>query len=189
MTGRACERITDADLTGYSAGELAAADAAALEDHLFSCRDCGARAASFEALVGAIRLAMRSAEVGGFVTDALLNRLARDGVRVRAFTLAPGAIVPCAVWEDDELMVLRLRGDFGAARELTLSQRVAGAEVARTTGEYPAGPHGELLYAQPAAWVRQLPAVQVELRLDALEGGQERPLGRYTLVHGGAHRR
>jgi hypothetical protein len=123
------------------------------------------------------------------VTDAVLNRLARDGVRVRAFTLSPGAIVPCAVWDDDELMVLRLRGDFGAARELTLSQRIAGAEVARTTGEFAAGPHGELLYAQPAAWVRQLPAVEVELLLGTVDGGQERPLGRYTLVHGGAHRR
>lgn len=189
MNGRACERITTADLTGYSAGELTAADADALEDHLFSCRDCGARAASFEALVGAVRRAVRSAEVGGFVTDAVLNRLARDGVRVRAFTLSPGAVVPCAVWEDDELMVLRLRGDFGAARELTLSQRVAGTEVARTTGELTAGPHGELIYAQPAAWVRQLPAAEVEVLLGAIDGGEERPLGRYTLVHGGAHRR
>jgi hypothetical protein len=31
--------------------------------------------------------------------------------------------------------------------------------------------------------------VEVELLLGTVDGGQERPLGRYTLVHGGAHRR
>ncbi|HEX5108674.1 MAG TPA: hypothetical protein VFV95_09520, partial [Vicinamibacterales bacterium] len=43
----------------------------------------------------------------------------------------------------DELMVLRLRGDFGGAGELTLSQRVAGAEVIRATGQVAATSPGE----------------------------------------------
>jgi hypothetical protein len=189
MNAPGCDRIALADLTDYAAGELPAPEAAALEDHLFSCADCGARAAQFEALVSAIRPAIRSAEVGGFVTDAVLNQLARDGVRVRTFTLSPGAVVACAVWDDDELMVLRLRGDFDITSELTLSQRIAGTEVARTTGEPGAGPHGELLYAQPAASVRQLPAVEVEVLLTTHEGGHDRPVGRYTLVHGGSHHR
>ena len=38
----------------------------------------------------------------------------------------------------------------------------------------------------PAEWVRQLPVVQVELVLTAHEGGEERPIGSYTLVHGGS---
>src|SRR5688500_12441451 len=109
MKAPGCERIAVADLTDYAAGELSDAEAAAIEEHLFSCADCGARAAEFDALVRAIRPAVRSAEVGGFVTDAVLNRLAREGVRVRTYTLSPGAIVPCAVWDDDEVMVLRLR--------------------------------------------------------------------------------
>ena len=99
MTASGCDRITLADLTDYAAGELAAADAAAIEEHLFSCADCSARATEFDALVRAIPPALRSAEIPGFVTDAVLNRLARDGVRVRTFVLSPGAIVPCAVWD------------------------------------------------------------------------------------------
>ena len=82
----------------------------------------------------AIRPAVRSAEIGGFVTDAVLNRLSREGVRVRTYTLSPGAVVPCAVWDDDELMALRLHGDFGGASEFTLSQRVAGTEVSPRDG-------------------------------------------------------
>jgi anti-sigma factor RsiW len=185
MKAPGCERNALADLTDYAAGELTDAEAAAVEEHLFSCADCGARAAELDALVRAIRPAVRSAEVGGFVTDAVLNRLAREGVRVRSFVLSPGAVVPCAVWDDDELMALRLRGDFSGASEITLSQRVAGTEVSRATGQVATGSHREVIYAVPAAWVRQLPVVEIEVLLTAHEGGGERPIGSYTLVHGG----
>jgi hypothetical protein len=181
-----CERIGRGDLADYAAGGLAEGEAAAIEDHLFSCADCGARAAEFDALVRAIGPAVRAGEIGGFLTDAVLNRLAREGVRVRTYALSPGTVVPCAVWDDDVLMALRLRGDFGSAGELTVSHRVAGTEVSRATGHVPPGSPGEIIYASPAAWVRQLPAVEVEILLNASERGEARPIGRYTLVHGGA---
>ena len=186
MTTPECARIGLADLTDYAAGELPEAEAAAIEEHLFSCADCSARAAQFDALVRALRPAMRSAEVGGFVTDAVLNRLAREGVRVRTYALSPGAVVHCAVWDDDEVMALRLRADFGGASEFTLSERVAGTEMIRVTGQLTASSHGELIHTLPAAWVRQLPAAQIEVLLTAHDGGEERPIGSYTLVHGGS---
>jgi hypothetical protein len=185
MTAPGCVRIAFADLTDYAAGELSDADAASVEEHLFSCADCGARAAEFEAFVRAIGGAVRSAEVGGFVTDDVLNRLAREGVRVRTFALSPNATVPCAVWDDDELMALRLRGDIAGAGEYTLSQRVAGTEVSRVTGQVAASPHGEIIFLTPAAWIRELPVVQVDVVLTARDGGEERAVGRYTLAHGG----
>lgn len=189
MTAPGCERVALADLTDYASGELLQAEAAAIEEHLFACAECGARAVEFDALVRAVRQAVRSAQVGGFVTDAVLNQLSRDGVRVRTYALSPGASVPCAVWDDDEVMVLRLRGDVGGAGEVTLSQRVAGTEVTRATGQVAAGAHGEVIYAQPAAWVRQLPVVEVEVVLTIGEGSEERRIGRYTLVHGGSLQR
>ncbi len=189
MTLPLCERIALADLTDYAAGELDDVEAGALEEHLFSCADCGARAAEFDVLVRAIRRAVRSGEVGGFVTDAVLNRLAREGMRIRTFTLSPGAIVPCAVWEDDELMVLRLRGEFGDASEFTVSQRVGGTEVSRSTGHSTAGSSGELLYATPAAMVRQLPVVQVDIHVTAHVGSEQRAVGQYALMHGGVQQR
>ena len=189
MNSPRCERIAFADLTDYAAGDLPDADAAAIEEHLFSCADCGARAAELDALVRGIRVAVRSAEVGGFVTDAVLNRLAREGVRVRSYALSPGAIVPCAVWDGDELMALRLRADFGSAREFTLSQRVHGAEVSRATGHAAVSEQGEIIFAIPAAWVRELPVVDVEVLLTAHDGGEERAVGSYTLVHEGSLRR
>jgi anti-sigma factor RsiW len=188
MTSQECARIALADLTDYAAGELPDREAAAIEEHLFVCAACGARATEFDGLIRATRAAVRSAAVGGFVTDAVLNRLAREGVRVRSFVLSPGAIVPCAVWEGDELMALRLRGDFGGAGEVTLSQRVAGTEVSRTTGEVEAG-GGEIIYTIPAAWVRELPVVDIQVLLTARANGKDRPIGSYTLAHGGSLQR
>jgi anti-sigma factor RsiW len=185
LTSQQCNRLTPADLTDYAAGELSAIDAASLEAHLFTCSDCGGRATELDALARATREAVRSAMVGGFVTDAILNRLSREGVRVRTFVLSPGAIVPCAVWDDDELMVLRLRGDFGSASEFTLSQRVAGAEVWRATGQFAGAARDENIHVAPAVWIRQLPVVDVDVRLTALDNGEEREMARYTLLHDG----
>ena len=189
MNAPGCERIALADLTDYAAGELPEVDAAAIEEHLFACADCGARAAEFDVLVRTMRTAVQSAEVGGFVTDSFLNRLSRDGIRVRTYSLSPGAVVPCAVWDDDELMALRLHADFGGASEITMSQRVDGTEVIRATSAVTASSPGEMIYLLSAAWVRELPVVEVEVVLTAHEGGAERPIGSYTLVHGGSLQR
>lgn len=185
-----CERVTLVDLTDLAAGDLPDAEAAALEEHLFACAACGARAAEFDALVSTIGSAVRAGEVGGFVTEAVLNRLARDGVRLRMFTLTPDAVVPCAVWDEDELMALRLRGEFGGADVVTLTQSVGGIEVRRATARPTTGSPGELIFAQPAAVIRELPATQLDIRLTVSDGDRDRPVGRYTLLHGGSlHRR
>jgi len=189
MTALRCDRLALADLTDYTAGELSATEAAAMEAHLFSCADCAARAAELDALVRAIPPAVRSAEVGGFVTDDVLNTLARQGVHVRTFVLSPGAVVPCAVWEGDEVMAVRMRGNFGEADEVTMSQRVDGQEVVRATGHVTASSPGEIIYTLSAAWVRQLPVVNVEVVLTTNSEGQERTIGSYTLVHGGSLQR
>jgi len=81
-------------------------------------------------------------------------------------------------------MALRLHGDFGGATKFTMSQRVAGTEVVRATGQV-ASSHGEIVYVVSAAWVRQLPIVEVEIQLTAHEDDVERPIGSYTLMHGG----
>jgi hypothetical protein len=58
--------------------------------------------------------------------------------------------------------------------------------VSRVTGQAVASAQGELIFAEPAGRVRQLPVVEVEVRLIAHDGGEDRPIGSYTLLHGGA---
>jgi hypothetical protein len=189
MSTPPCEQITRATLLDYAVGELPEADAAVLEDHLFTCDDCGARAAELEPLLRAIRAAVRSSEVGGIVTDDVLNRLASDGVRLRTFTLSPGAHVPCAVWDGDELMSIRLRGDFGDGNEFTLRRRIGGNEISRADFQLKPGHQGEIISIVSAARIRQLPVVDIELVLTARQDGHERLIGTYTLQHQGSHQR
>lgn len=184
--GAACERLTLQDLVDYTAGELPETEAASVEEHLFTCAGCAARAADLDGLVHGMRMAAAAGDVVGFVTDDVLNRLARDGVRVRSFTLEPGAVVPCAVWEGDDVMVLRLRSDFGNAMEVTISRRVPGGEVSRVTGPLVRPASGEVLFADPADRIRALPSVAVEISLTAHDGDRERVVGTYTLLHGGS---
>ena len=189
MTAPRCDRISFDDLTDYVAGELVDSEAESIEEHIFACPACAARAAEVEALATAIRPAVRSAEVAGFVTNDVLNRFSRDGLRVRTFALSPGDVVACAVWEGDEVMVLRLRADFGDAREFTLSQRVAGVEMVRATGIVSAESPFEAIYIQPAAAIRQLPVVEVEIVLAAHQDGEDRAVASYRLLHGGSLQR
>jgi hypothetical protein len=189
MNEEPCQKLSLTDLVDYSMGDLPESQAANVEEHLFSCPDCGRQAAELDRLVGGVGRAARTGQMGALVTDAVLNRLSRDGVRVRNFALSPGDIVPCAVWEDDEVMVLRLRGDFTGISEVTLAQRVEGVEVSRASGLTARSPRGEILYAVPAAWVRQLPEAAVELVLSADIGGEVRTIGAYTLRHAGLLRR
>ena len=188
MSAQGCERFSVADLSDYLAGDVPEADTPVIEAHLFTCAACAARAAELDTLVRGVKAAVQSGEVDGFVTDSILNQLSRDGVRVRSFTLSPGAVVPCAVWEGDEMMALRLRGDFGAATEVTLVQRQAGNEVSRiSTPLAPA--FGEVIVATSASMVRQLPEVELQLELTSTVNGEQRVVGRYTLAHGGAFHR
>ena len=66
------------------------------------------------------------------VTDAILNRLAADGVRIRMYTLEGESIVPCAVWAGDDLVVTRIRADFAGVDAVNIVTRQAsGDEIGR----------------------------------------------------------
>ena len=186
MSGPGCQRLSFQDLDDYLAGDGTEAETASIDEHLFTCAACAARAAELEALVRGVKAAVRSGEVDGFITDTILNRLSREGVRVRSYTLTPGAVVPCAVWEGDELMALRLRADFGDATDVTLVQRQGGTEVRRISTPLAADVHGEVIVATSASLVRDLPVVELDLVLTARLGGVERTVGEYRLLHGGS---
>lgn len=183
MSASSCDRSDSQALTDYLAGDLTPDEEGAFEAHLFSCEACARRLAELEPIARGIARSMRGAEVSGLVTDEVLNRLARDGVRVRTYTLSPGEIVPCAVWEGDELMAVRLRGDFAGLSSVTLIRRVSGEEVGRTE-DLPVAPgRTEIIYATPAHIVRTLSSVDIEFTVLRGDAGSELPLGTYTLRH------
>jgi hypothetical protein len=184
MTDTRCPApIAFAEIVDYWAGDLASADEDRIEEHVFSCAGCARELAAAEALTRGIAAVAREGRLHSVVTDAILNRLAADGVRIRTYTLEGEAIVPCAVWADDDLVVSRIRGDFTAVDSVTIVTRQSSGEEIGRLSEVAVQPgQREILNAFSAAHLRKLPATRVHVTVT----GGERTLAEYTLEHAGA---
>ena len=176
--------IPEETLLDYWARDLAdGAEQDRVEEHLFACGDCSARLQHLAALGSGLAALVRQGRVSGVVSRALLNRLQRDGVHVRMYWLSPGETVPCAIFPGDDLVVAALRADFSDVDTVTLSVTGPGDSPLGQDDDVPvAGLGGEVLWAQPAAVVHQMPSMRLQLTLTSA-GATRAELGRYVLEH------
>jgi hypothetical protein len=129
----------------------------------------------------------REGRLHSVVTDGILNRLAADGVRIRMYTLEGEAIVPCAVWADDDLVVTRIRADFTEVDSVTIVTRQAsGEEIGRLADIAVRPGQREIQNAFSAARLRQLPPTRVHVTVTGQTGRGERTIAEYRLEHAGA---
>lgn len=179
-----------ADVVDYWAGDLPRAEEDRIEEHVFTCAECARELAAAEALARGVVGVARQGRLHSVVTDAILNRLAADGVRIRTYTLEGAGVVPCAVWADDDLVVARIRGDFAAVDSVTIvTRRASGEEISRLSDVTLRPGQREILNALSAAHLRNLPATPVRVTVTAqLEGG-ERTIAEYALEHAGTFER
>jgi hypothetical protein len=178
--------LSSAEIFEYWAGELNPRDEERIENHVFTCTRCAAALAEGEVLARGLRALVRSGTFHSLVSESVLNRLARDGARIRTYSLRPGDVVPCAVWADDEVVVTRLRGDFSGVEAVSVAATLANGQELSRSNDVPVRPgQDELIDAISAEWLRQLPATTVRLRVTTGHGSEERLLGDYTLAHAG----
>jgi len=184
MMARCKAPISEEMLLEYWARDVAEGDETArVEDHLFACGECSARLQQLAALGTGLATLVRQGRVSGIVSRAILNRLQRDGVRVRMFSLWPGETVPCAVFPGDELVVTALRADFSGVDAVTLSVRGPGDSSIAEFEDVPVPESdGEVFWVTPAAVVQEMPSMRLQLTL-ASAGTTRAELGRYVLEH------
>jgi len=176
------------ELADYWTSDITTADAEQIEAHVFDCERCARMLAEADRLRAGISDLARSGNIQAFVTDDVLNRLARDGVRVRYYALNPGESVRCAVWSDDDVLVTRLRGNFAGVESVDAEMRLESGEEWAHTKDIPL-PDGatELVMALPAALVRTAPTIPMRLTLRASDTSRrERILAEYVFNHEGA---
>jgi hypothetical protein len=180
------EHLSATDVSDYWTPDIASDSVERIEAHVFACADCARRLDAARGLIDGIRDAVRRGRFQAVITDAVLNQLARDGTRMRMFTLDPGTIVPCAVWAGDQVIVSRLRGDFTGLERVSLVMEVGGDEVDRVT-DVPVAPEArELIQAFSADHLRQLPRIEVRLKLFGARGtANDALVAEYILEHGG----
>jgi hypothetical protein len=176
------------ELADYWTSDVTPGDADQIETHVFECERCARMLAEAERLRAGIGALARSGSVQAFVTDAVLNRMARDGVRVRYYALNPGESVRCAVWSDDDVLVTRLRANFAGVESVDAEMRLDSGEEWSHTRDIPV-PAGatELVMALPAALVRTAPNIPMRLTLRASNPSRHEPvLAEYVFDHEGA---
>jgi hypothetical protein len=179
--------IPDMTLLDYWTRDLADDGATdRVEEHLFACGDCSARLHSLAALGTGLARLVRLGRVAGIVSRSLLNRMQRDGVHVRMYSLLPGETVPCGVFPGDDLVVVAMAADLTGAEAVTLSVLGAGDSPFSQIDNMPvSGLDREVLWATPASTVRPLPSMRLELTLTSA-GTTRTLLGTYALEHSAA---
>jgi len=179
------------ELSDYWTADVSHDDMERIEGHVFSCSACTELLADVESLRRSIGDVARTGGFQAFVTDSLLNQFARDGVRVRAYAMDAGGSVQCAVWDDDDVLVTRLRADFSGVTAVDAVMRLDTGEEWARASDIPV-PEGnrEVIMALPAAFVRRAPEVPMRLILrSSAASPEEAPLAEYTFDHRGAHTR
>jgi hypothetical protein len=176
--------IPETTLLEYWAGDPADDDALdGVEHHLFACGECSVRLQELVTLGRGVAALVRLGRVPGIMSRALLNRMQRDGIVVRMYSLQPGETVACAVFPGDDLVVTALRADFSGVDTVRLLVTGPGRAPFSEVHDVPvSGPNAEVLWATPAALVRQLPSTRLELTLESA-GATPAELGRYLLEH------
>jgi hypothetical protein len=188
MTHEPCSRgASFGDLLDYWIGDLDQGAIDRVEAHLFECAECAQRLADIATIAAGVAEAVRGARVQSVISDAVLNKLSREGVRIRSYLPEPGTFIPCAIWPEDDLVVSRLRGDFSGYDELTLVLKGdEGPELSRNV-DIPliSGTH-EILTATSASRLRRLPSMRLRLIVSGKRGDTQQVIGEYGLEHGGA---
>ena len=180
------------ELADYWTSDVSAADVERIEAHVFECARCARLLAEAEQLRAGIGALALGGGVQAFVTDSFLNQLARDGVRVRTYSLDPGDSIRCSAWADDEVIVTRLRGDFTGISAVDVEMRLeSGEEQGRSTDVPVREGATELVLALPASMVRSVPASStMRITLRAASRSQENDvIAEYVFNHEGAHER
>jgi hypothetical protein len=168
MTATCTTPLADETIVDYWSGGLPVQQAEALEEHVFSCAACATRLEAVAAMADGITSLARQGRFSGIISRGTLNRLQRDGVRVRVYSLLPGDVVPCAVFADDDLVVTSLRGDFAGVDAVTISVTGSAPLSGIVLDDVPVvATEGELLWAAPGSLIRQMPTSRVTLIVTA----------------------
>jgi hypothetical protein len=182
MTMGCATPIADERLADYWANDLPDVEVSEIEAHLFSCAGCSGRLEAAASVAGGVVALARQGRISGIISRALLNRLQRDGVRIRQYTLHPGETVPCAAFPDDDVIVTAMNADLTGRRTVSLTVTGPGGMPLGTLEDVPVSrSSGGVLWANPGALVRSMPSQQLRLTLRSGDGTEV--IAEYVLDH------
>lgn len=174
-------------LLEYVLGELPEEAAERLEEHLFGCAECADRLEVLESLRAAVSQAARTAEVALNADEDLLDRLERDGLTRREYRIPAGGTVLCQAGPED-LVVVRLAGEYHGVRDLRLDAEVVDLErdsaIELPVREVVADRgRDEVILVFPGQAIRGHPRSRWTMRLRGEGPGGPAEVGTYVMDH------
>ncbi len=177
--------IDDAILADYWLAALPEAEEAAVDEHLLECDRCGARLREVAALAEGVRNLAREGSLRMIVSDAFLQRVAEEGLRVREYAPPPGGSVQCTVSAEDDILIGRLAANLRGAKRVDLAicdER--GAEQLRLRDIPVRSEAVSVAYQESITFAKAMPTSTMIARLVTVdEAGGEHLLGEYTFNH------
>ena len=177
--------LDTAVLADYWLGALAQADEEAVEEHLFTCDECGARLGEVIALTDGVRRLAREGSLQMVVSETFLKRAAEEGLRVRQYAPPAGGSVQCTVTAEDDLLIGRLAANLSGAKQVDLSLcNEHGVEQLRMA-DIPFEPGaGDVVLQQSITYAKAAPSETLIARLVTFdEAGEEHLVCAYTFNH------
>jgi hypothetical protein len=164
-------------------GELPESEATEVEDHVLSCSDCAGVLERLLDLGARVTEVTREGSTFMLAGQALVGELERVGLVTRTYRMGPGGEVACTVDAKDIYTALHLsldtRGEVGRVDMVyespTGKYRVDDVPVDRDAGE--------VVFVQPAEYIRTLPSERKTILLIGVGSDGERILGEYVLDH------
>jgi len=183
VSGGCARPIADGALLDWWTGELPAAEGRRVEEHLLSCGECSARAGAVHEMTEGIGQLVREGGLGIALLPAVVERLRREGRRIREYRVTPGGGVQCTVGPEDDMVLARLVADLRNVSRLDLVFRVNEGPEQRLPDLAFDPAAGEVMFAPPADVLRAQPAHVERFRLLAVGPQGESLLGEYTFDH------
>ena len=177
--------LSAAVLTDYWIAALPKSEEEAVEEHLFTCNECGGRLREVIALADAIRSLARQGSLLMVVSDAFLKRVAEQGSHVREYTPPKGGSIVCTVSAEDDFLIGRLTADLRGATRVDLAfcdER--GAEKLRLADIPFNSESPGVVFQQSITYAKAAPSETMIARLIAFDPtGRESLLGEFTFNH------
>jgi anti-sigma factor RsiW len=168
------------EMIDYLAGDPTDGDRTRLEDHYFECDECARVVDELRTTAEGVRAAIRAGKVSMAAPAVLLERLEREGLRVRHHRAGSESPVPCWVAADDDFVASHLPGDFTGLESVdVVTIRADGVEMRRVR-QVPVAPgDGEVTMLTSGDAIRAFPSMT--FRYVLLAG--ERVVADYVFEH------
>ncbi|MGD8861076.1 MAG: hypothetical protein PVI30_13805 [Myxococcales bacterium] len=182
------------ELVAYWLGELPQARCEEIEERVFADAALARQLEAVAQLQASVTATVLRGQVQHAAAADDLSELQSRGVRIREYSVAPGATVNCGV-ADEDFVAIRLRDVVSAAGEVSrlpvqrvdveVSMEPQGAEpMAERYDDIPVDRgSGELIMLFPGDRIRPLPATRVRYRVFGEDAAGRRLLGEYQLSH------